>query len=324
MQDKSFGKMPKNSLSTGQNRILTLILTLTKHKSGLSFQSIQNYMREFYHSENEESSQKKIQRDMNQILQLGFPIKIDSNYHYKIDVDALIDSTKLFSREEKIWISNFYINTNVSSPEIQTLLFKIFRDDLELLSRHRTFSHTTNLENEESEDKLFLKLGTFIQNKIPCMFEYKSKLRTIEPYNLLKKNYSKHYLYAFERESREYKFYLVEKIHNCKKINGEFQSPPPNQDIEMNNPLSFPISKSETYSITVTDSKIDHAKQFLKGIPYQESKGKFQFSSSNPEYLYTFLWELDKDLVQIEPDEKRIRFLDFLNSIYDLSRDFIK
>jgi predicted DNA-binding transcriptional regulator YafY len=280
-------------------------------------------MKEFYQSENDESSQKKIQRDINQILNLGFPVKIDSNYHYRIDTDAIKDPSKLFSREERIWISDFFKTIQNKSPEIQTLLFKLLKNDLDLLSQHSNISDQPDFPDDDVEsNKIIHKLGTFIQNKIPCMFEYKAKLRTIEPYNLLKRNFSKHYLYAYERETRSYKFYLIEKIQNCKKINGEFTSKSPDHDIEISNPLSFPIKDKSSYSIHILDSAIDAFELFLKGIEFKREKGTFRFATSNPEYLFQFLWELDRALIQIEPEERKQEFIQYLDSIYQKSQEY--
>lgn len=311
-----------------ESRLITLLLTLLKHPSGLPYKTIRLFMKNYYNNENIDSDQKKLHRDMEELVSLGFPAvyqRESNTYHVQFRSEEL----KLkFSAEELKTISSAIINQipeeNITRDVI-SLSQKIFGNNWNLYpnwTQEIPQKESVNTELDNSIETLLFCLKTKVPIKITYERKYgKPESKELDPIQLIKKNSNDFYLYAYDRVKEDCRNFLIPCIKKISKLESSFRKDhKPQSNIENLHPLMLPKNDLISIQITINHSHTFLWDNFINGLQFTLLNGKYHLTISNPSALYTFLLKYNSSIQSIEPESIRIGYIEFLNRIQKLHK----
>ncbi len=314
-----------SAINDTESRQITLLLTMLKHPEGLSFDEIRSLMPEFYNNPNSDSDQRKIRRDFANLNELGFNACYNSYQNkYTISVDSAESKLK-FSEDELYEISLSLIQSDASgefSPEVYSLSQKIFGSNWSL---YPFFPNSKKeLEPRESPNPILDTLLHAIKSKQAISIRYernygKPEDKEIDPIQIFRRNSVDFYLYAWDRQSEDYKTYVIPCIRECSRLDKPHkQFHPPVQNFNLTNPFLF--GKADPMEIRIgIDEKVSDL--FLANLKDCESDwvdSKIRITLINPEPLFPLLFRFSRYLYTIEPEELRLEFQKFLRKVHSL------
>lgn len=317
-EDIDLGINP-NQLNETESRLITLLFTLLKFQHGLSLEQIRSYMPDHYNNENLDSDQKKLQRDMDALNDLGFSAIFDkSTLVYRIKLDTPESKLK-FNESELKSISLALINQNKDGEyarSIYSLAQKIFGSNWNLypfFPGEKTQSKDDRQDNETIDSILHA-----IKSKIALRITYERqygipKEKDIDPIQILRKNSTDLYLYAFDRKKREYRYYLLPCITKIFKLDTPFllehRIRPEDRP---NHPLEFPNHNPVTVRIRSGETGRNALAHFLDRITIAENEDWIEFSTTNAQALFPILIRWKTYIEEIQPDSIRDQYKKFL------------
>lgn len=311
-----------------ESRLITLLLTLLKHPTGLPYKTIRLFMKNFYNNENIDSDQKKLHRDMEELVLLGFPAhyqKESNTYHVQFRTEEL----KLkFSSQELKSISNAIIN-QIPEEEITRDAFslsqKIFGNNWNLYP-----NWTKNLPPKEAVnselDQIIETLLFCLKTKVPIKITYERKygkpeFKELEPIQLIKKNSNDFYLYAYDRAKEECRNFLIPCIKKITKLESSFRKDhKPLATIENLHPLLLPKNDPISILVSINEEHILLWENFINGLQFTFLNGQYRLTITNTSALYTFFLKHNASIQAIEPESVRNGYTDFLNKIQQLHK----
>lgn len=341
-EDFDLGINP-TALGDTEARLLTLLLTLLKHPTGLNLKRLRTVMPSYYSNENEESDQKKVRRDIEELTQMGFPAHYDrSGKTYRILCDTP-ESKLRFQPPELSVISHALLHSTPDgshySPEVYSLCQKIFENNLSLYPSGKPQYAQQSTTEDWMDTILFC-----IKSRVPMRMQYertygKPREKDIDPIRIIRKNSVDFYLHAYDRKAQEYRFYLIPCIRKIQKLDGEFakdhhakslgSASLPSSRRSLSNtsdnlhyinlhPLGFPIQEEITIEMAIDLDCTERWQNYLKGYPHLLSENHLSIHTTNPQAIFPFLianldaWE------KLEPDSLQVAYRDFLKTIHEL------
>ncbi|MBE7412775.1 MAG: WYL domain-containing protein [Leptospiraceae bacterium] len=339
----SLGIDPKSANET-ESRQIELVMNLLKNRGGLSFKKICKIMPHFYGNEKLQSDEKKLQRDIEELKELGFSIKYYKSYLenpsnignvYKIESN----NTEIqFSQEELKFLSDLIFEKSQlqNSEVLFSISQKIFSGDLTHFPKMKKDSmvEEVNLNDEKEANKIkFNKIIQAIQNKVPLKIHYnklvdkKIEVREIEPLEIVKKGLVDFYIIAYDRERKGFRKFIFQKIEKLTSLTGSFFHSRKPTNAEKNfHPLGFHVHESIELNIYIEPDYIWRFKDFLSDYPYKEEKSKFYFSTTNLQALCGFFYSHSEIPVKTDSDKFIFEFKNYISEIkknYNNSEKFL-
>ncbi|WCL49284.1 helix-turn-helix transcriptional regulator [Leptospira sp. GIMC2001] len=329
-----------------ESRLITLLFTLLKYPQGLTYQRIRSYIPDHYNNENQESDQKKLHRDMEELSKLGFPAyfhRETNTYH----VDGDTPESKLqFSHEELESLSMALISKamqeggnfkSANDFEIKSLAQKVFGGNTKIHTEfHKKIwtNHKQNLSSKVSEseeddsqnDTITETILYSIKSKIPIKIQYERKygipvMREIDPVQLIRKNSQDFYLYAFDREKLDYRNFLIPCITKIIKLETNFfKNHATKKPFQNFHPLMFPFHDPIEIEIKIQESYADLLKDYLNSVDFQSKQNIISFKSTNSKAIFAFLLKNENIILGLEPKSVRDEYELYLNKISSLHK----
>lgn len=327
--DIDLGINPKRINET-EARQLALVLNLLRNPAGLSFRKIRSQMSAFYNNPMEESDQKKIHRDIEELSSLGFSIKFfksttNSDNIYKIDVP--VEEKKIqFATEELAALSVAILGHGDLhfSGELYTACQKIFHQNMQLFPFQSTRMRKNEKENS-STNQILLHLFKSIKNSIPLKIVYFKRTtddkeeKEIDPIHITKRNNNDFYLIAYDRNLRQKRRYLIPKILKIQEIGGDFILPHKIVPEDLNyHALNFKVHDPIEVRLEINPGLIWKLENYLHPHPYRKETDTIIFTTTNQSALHSFLWKEPEAIKQIQPDELVHKYKDFLLDMKEL------
>ncbi len=327
-EDINLGINPKHINET-EARQLALVLNLVRYPSGLSFRQLRTKMPEYYNNPVVESDQKKLQRDIDQLISLGFIIKFskgDSFLDNVYKVEIPIEEKKIkFTHDELVAFSTSILEQkDISfSDELYTACQKIFHQDIQLFP----FKNTTFKKQKTKSldvDKVLSNLFQAIRNKTPIKITYfkntpqdKSE-REIDPLHITKRNDCDFYLVGYDRNERQKKRYVIQKILKVQLLNGDFilNHKVTSEDLNYH-PLNFKVHQPTEINLETNPSLTWKLENYLYPHPFQKEKNKVSFITTNQSALFNFLWKEPSVVIDINPSTLKEEYKKFLTNLLE-------
>lgn len=315
-------------LNETESRLITLLFNLLKSPSGLTYDSIRLYMKEYYNNDNLESDQKKLHRDMEELSKLGFPAflkKEDNTYH----VQFQSNETKFkFSQDELLVISQSLIHQipdDKITADVYSLAQKIFESKWNLYPEWGLNFSKTTIESEQTNIENIIDTLLFcIKTKIPVRIQYERKYgnpepKDLDPIQLVKKNSNDFYLYAYDRNKKDYRNYLIPCIQKIQKLESSFiKDHKPALSFENLHPLMIPKNPETVIEIKIKDHQQENWENFISGISHEREENKYSLSILNLEAFFTYLLKNESHFISLAPSNISKLYLDFLENIESL------
>lgn len=312
-------------LNETESRLITLLFNLLKYPSGLTYDSIRLYMKEHYNNDKIDSDQKKLHRDMEELGKLGFPAyvrKEDNTYHVKFQ----INETKFkFSKEELQAISQSLIHQipeDKITPDVYSLAQKIFGSEWNLYPEWNLNFTKTLKDFEQKDSETIIETLLFcIKNKIPVRISYERRIglpesKDLDVIQLIKKNSSDFYLYAYDRTKKDYRNYLIPCIQKIYKLESSFiKDHKPSLSFENLHPLMIPKNPDTKIEVTIQINHIDNWENFISGLTYEKDRNNYVLTIRNLESFYTYLLKHGSYFISLQPSSISKTYLEFLDKI---------
>jgi predicted DNA-binding transcriptional regulator YafY len=309
-------------LNKTESRLITLLLTLLKSPQGLSLERLRVVMPSHYENENIGSDQKKVHRDIEELSKLGFPALYDREAKSYRILNDTPESKLRFTDEELKFISLSLINRindDGYSEEYYSLSQKIFGSNLRL---YPNFQKKDIVAKDESKEEAIFDTVLFaIKARVSLQIQYERKFglpssKEIDPIQILRKNSTDLYLYAYDRSIREYRHYLIPCIKKAEKLDINFsRDHKPNADMSPLHQLQFPVETEKEVTITMTAEGSGILENYLQTIPFTKEGLRFQFKVTNPKAIFPFLIKQSWAIAKLEPDSLRDEYKKFLKEV---------
>ncbi len=308
-----------------ESRQIELILNFLKYNRGLSFKKIRLIMPHFYGNENQVSDEKKLQRDVEELKELGFSIKYYKSHLenssnlgnvYKLESDSL-NSEILFSADELRVLSEVILDRAESgnSEYLFSIAQKIFSRNLNYFPRTikpKYGEESDRIETSESaREEIFIKLIQAIKDKTPLKIWYKkhsgaeNEIREIEPVELVKKGVTDYYIIAYDREKREFRKFILPKVEKIAEVSGIFiHSRKPTKEERNFHPLGYKVHDPLNLDLVIGMDDSWKLKDFLSDYPYTEEKNRISLSTTNLDALCDFLYSSPE--ISVQTDSKKL------------------
>ncbi len=332
MKDKKIDIAPKEPNKT-EDRMMNLIFNFFKYKNGLSFKKILKLMSGYYNNENIESDRKKFHRDIEELQRLQLPIKQHYPLYYEDDDPIVywldqnvLKKTVTFTDEELKYLSLVILThyKDEASPELQTACQKIFSSKIELFPDIEYNSSKSNYSEDEEKIAILLQA---ITSKTPIKVLYSKNLpdeveeRFLEPYDILKKDSNNFYLFAFDREKKEKRKFLVPKIKKIFLTTESFISKISfSKEEKIVNALEFKKHNSVDLILEFDPNKLWKLKIFLKDYPYQIVENTIPLTTTNYYTLFDLMWKENGVITKVNNQQFLTdfkKYIDHLRSLYE-------
>jgi predicted DNA-binding transcriptional regulator YafY len=341
------------ALNETEERQMVLLFNLLKFPNGIDFDRIRSIMSHYYKNENLDSDQKKLRRDMEALEDLGFPVQYNrSEDHYKIHGDS--PETKLkFSPEELLIISKALVldpKADQDKFSLRSLAQKIFGADYKLYpefqkailagenqeeednARFNQTPATESLIPDEEDSARFQVLESILQaikskNPIRIIYERnfgKPTTKSIDPIQIVKKNASDLYLYAFDRTKQDYRNYLIPCIQKVTRMEDNFfKNHKPLSDSRSLHPLHFAyLEEPITLELEIRDIDIERWQSYLGNIDFRKEGNRFWIQTTNPRAIFPQMFKNSGSVLRLAPEslvEDYKLYLKKLSDLYSLS-----
>ncbi|MDX1960281.1 MAG: WYL domain-containing protein [Leptospiraceae bacterium] len=301
-------------------------MNLTKHRAGLSFESIRKKMSEFYSNENIDSDLRKLSRDIDDLAELGIRIKFrrgnetGENNIYYIDSESYTKYIQFTNDELEILGEAILENlTKESSRDLFTASQKIFHSNLKFFPEIEVHEEkTSNNENHNSE--IINKLLTTVKDKIPIRITYYKYLpneiitRDIDPLQITKRNSSDFYILGLDRNTKEKKRFLIPKITKIEELEGDFIATKKITTKDLNyHALNFSVHEEKQLEFLIREDLVWKFENYLFPHPFaKKSKQEFIISTTNQSAIFPFLIKEPEVVIKINSQEFINEFNKFL------------
>jgi predicted DNA-binding transcriptional regulator YafY len=326
--DIDLGINPKKINET-EARQLALVLNLLRNPGGLNFKRIRNLMADFYQNPVEESDQKKLHRDIEELSNLGFSIKFyrvseSSDNLYKIDIP--VEEKKLqFSKDELATLSVTILSSGPEefSNELYTACQKIFHQNMHLFPFQSSKPQKSAKELDPSSNQCFLQILKAIKTTTPLKITYFKNTpedktdKEIDPIHITKRNHNDFYLIAYDRQKKEKRRYLIPKILKVQELGGEYILSHKIQKEDLNyHALNFRITDNTTIKLKTEPRLNWKLENYLHPHPFEKIENTYIIQTSNPRAIFGFLWKEPNVVKEILPEKLFHEFLQYLESMH--------
>lgn len=306
--------LPRKINST-EARQLTLLLLLKKYASGLTQKKIFSLMKNEFSNENEDSDRKKLQRDIKDLSDLGFPVRYVRQSEFSEEgIYRLLSEEKErkleFTEDELDILSQGIIRElSVSnSAELYTAAQKIFHNKISYFPKI-----DLNTELKPSEENLPAVLNSIlhsIRNRIPLQIVYQGSFgkdaqkKFIDPIKIIKRNSRDFYLIAYDREKKEKRKYLIPKILKASETPDEFIfSGRLKTEDENYHALSFSVHEEITLRLKCREEDMWKLENFLCPHPFTKNGNAVELKTTNQGALFPFLWKEQGTVISVNSAE---------------------
>jgi predicted DNA-binding transcriptional regulator YafY len=320
-EDIDLGINPKE-LNETEARLITLLFTLLKYPQGLSLDRIRHFMSAHYNNENPESDQKKVQRDMDELNDLGFSAVFDKSENtYKIKLESPESKLK-FSEGELKAISLALINQTSDgeySIETYSLAQKIFGSNWSLypfFPKEKPSSKNATQDKENIETILHaIKSKTSLQITYERSFGIPQE-KELDPIQILRKNSTDLYLHAYDRKKKEFRYYIIPCIKKIFKLDNPFLLDHKiSKEFVPIHALQFSNHDPITVSVRTTPTGKNHLINYLDNIKFTENNDWIEFSTTNSDALFPILIKLKESVLELQPDSILSSYRNFIDTI---------
>lgn len=334
--------LPKNSLdynnekeelqvtkiSPAEERKLNLLFAFLTNPKGLTKNEIElkiiQYKTKSQNQDKDESLNKKIQRDLADLRDMGFDIQFEDK-KYKLKSSPLI-KPNFFSPDElkAISIALFHYGKKKNfSANLYSLCQKLFGSnwkDYPYFPKYFNY-----LKDLNSPSEVLDKLIQAIKSQKPISMVYtreygNPKTKQIFPLSIIRKNGLDFYLYAFDIEKNQYRYYIIPCIESCRILNKEVNLPSQTKythstSLDTIHPLNFKVENEITCKIKITKDVKEHFLSFIPKSNLISNKDSICFTITNLTALYPLLLKFKDFILEIQPPQIKDGFKEFLKIV---------
>ncbi|MBM9549011.1 WYL domain-containing protein [Leptospira sp. 201903074] len=310
---EDFPMIEVKKMNETEVRLFALLFNLLREPKGISFQKFRNIMPRFYKNEDRESDRKKLYRDLNQLKNLGFNIKVaqfgyqsEDYFPYYLEKES-IDRTLKFTKEELEYLSQVLF---AQEPTFEGLSLsqKLFSHHLDLIPKFAKQPKEEAVSEEIPDTANTEKILQAIKDKraLTIQYGFDANERIIEPYRLVRKNTTDFYLLAYDRGKKSLRRFILPKITVKKESKEEFQSnlKITNQDLNFH-PLLLTKHPEIEIPFQINPDYEDRWKLFLEGASFEKASDEYRVRTTNQNALFQFFVLSPEALVSTSEDWKK-------------------